>query len=116
MIREVLRTRRMPPYHSDNHGSSWTDDLRLSDGEIKTIVNWIEAGAPRGYAREQVVRRAAEALQAETGMTLEAFGELEYYLVDEPDPIYPVEEERGYQESGPFSKGERIREQVENLE
>ena len=71
-----------------------------------------EDGAPLPYAREQVVRRAAEALQAETGMTLEAFGELEYYLVDEPDPIYPVEEERGYQESGPFSKGERVREQV----
>lgn len=71
-----------------------------------------EDGAPLPYAREQVVRRAAEALQAETGMTLEAFGELEYYLVDSPDPIYPVEEERGYQESGPFTKGERIREQV----
>ena len=43
---------------------------------------------------------------------LEAFGELEYYLVDEPDPLFPVEEERGYQESAPFSKGERVREQV----
>lgn len=71
-----------------------------------------EEGAPLSYAREQIVRRAAEALQAETGMTLEAFGELEYYLVDAPDRVYPVEEERGYQESGPFSKGERIREQV----
>ena len=71
-----------------------------------------EDGRPLPYAREQIVRRAADALQAETGMTLEAFGELEYYLVAEPDPIYPVEEERGYQESGPFSKGERIREQV----
>jgi mono/diheme cytochrome c family protein len=48
MIREVLRTKRMPPYHSDNHGSSWTDDMRLSDAQLKTIVNWIEAGAPRG--------------------------------------------------------------------
>ncbi|RBY79176.1 glutamine synthetase [Blastococcus sp. TF02-09] len=71
-----------------------------------------EDGSPLSYAREQVVRRAAEALRAETGMTLEAFGELEYYLVGAADPIFPVEEERGYQESGPFSKGERIREQV----
>ena len=71
-----------------------------------------EAGNPLSYAREQVVRRAAEVLTQETGMTLEAFGELEYYLVDEPERIYPVEEERGYQESGPFSKGERVREQV----
>ncbi|MGY1802335.1 glutamine synthetase beta-grasp domain-containing protein [Blastococcus sp. SYSU D00922] len=71
-----------------------------------------EAGTPLPHAREQVVRKAAEVLEQETGMTLEAFGELEYYLVDEPDRIYPVESERGYQESGPFSKGERIREQV----
>lgn len=70
------------------------------------------SGKPLPYAREQVVRKAAEALTQGTGMTLEAFGELEYYLEDEAERIYPVEEERGYQESGPFSKGERVREQV----
>ncbi len=48
MIREVLRTKRMPPYHSDRHGSVWTDDMRLTDAQIKMIVNWVEAGAPRG--------------------------------------------------------------------
>lgn len=69
-------------------------------------------GKPLPYAREQVVRRAAEALTQETGMVLEAMGELEYYLVDEPERIYPVEEEHGYQESAPFSKGQRVREQV----
>ena len=45
-------------------------------------------------------------------MALEAFGELEYYLVDELERIYPVEEERGYQESAPFSKGQQVREEV----
>jgi glutamine synthetase len=71
-----------------------------------------EDGSPLPYAREQVVRRAAEALVQETGMVLEAFGELEYYLVDEVERIYPVEEEHGYQESAPFSKGQHVREQV----
>ena len=52
MIREVLRTKRMPPYHSDNHGAVWTDDMRLSDAQIKTVVNWVEAGAPRGEGRD----------------------------------------------------------------
>lgn len=69
-------------------------------------------GQPLGHAREQVVRRAAEVLTRDTGMSLEALGELEYYLVDDPERIYPVEEERGYQESAPFSKGQRIREEV----
>jgi AhpC/TSA family len=48
MIREALRTKRMPPFHSDSHGSTWTDDMRPTQSQIKTIVNWIEAGAPRG--------------------------------------------------------------------
>ncbi|WP_295659122.1 glutamine synthetase beta-grasp domain-containing protein [uncultured Nocardioides sp.] len=71
-----------------------------------------EDGKPLPYAREQVVRRAAEVLVEETGMVLEAFGELEYYLVGEVERIYPVEEEHGYQESAPFSKGQQVREQV----
>lgn len=71
-----------------------------------------EDGRPLTHAREQVVRRAAEALTAETGLVLEAFGELEYYLSDRPEQIFPVEEERGYQESAPFSKGVAIREQI----
>ncbi len=73
---------------------------------------YAEDGAPLPYAGEQVVRRAAEALTRETGMVLEAFGELEYYLVGDVDEVFPVEEERGYQESAPFSKGQRVREQV----
>lgn len=71
-----------------------------------------EDGEPLAHAREQVVRRAAEALTAETGLVLEAFGELEYYLADKTERIYPAEEENGYQESSPFSKGQAIREQV----
>lgn len=73
---------------------------------------YYQDGKPLPYAREQVVRRAAEALLQETGMVLEAFGELEYYLVGEAERIYPVEKEHGYQESAPFSKGQRVREEV----
>ena len=69
-------------------------------------------GKPLPHAHEQIVRRAAEVLTEETGMVLEAFGELEYYLVDEVERTFPVEEERGYQESAPFSKGQQVREQV----
>ncbi|WP_300640413.1 glutamine synthetase beta-grasp domain-containing protein [Nocardioides sp.] len=69
-------------------------------------------GEPLAHAQDQVVRRAAEELTAETGLVLEAFGELEYYLVSEPDPLYAVEPERGYQESPPFSKYRQVREEV----
>ena len=48
MMREVLRTRRMPPWHADPHVGEWLDDVGLSNQERATLVHWIEAGAPRG--------------------------------------------------------------------
>jgi mono/diheme cytochrome c family protein len=48
MIRESLRTKRMPPFHSDSHWGKWGNDMLLSADQIKTVVNWVEAGAPRG--------------------------------------------------------------------
>jgi hypothetical protein len=48
MIREVVRTERMPPWHADPHYSAFSNDRSLSKDETKTLVHWIEAGAPRG--------------------------------------------------------------------
>ena len=48
MIREVIRTDRMPPYHADPHIGKFSDDKRLTPEETKTIVHWVEEGAPRG--------------------------------------------------------------------
>ena len=48
MIREVVRTKRMPPWHADPHIGVFKDDKSLSVEETQTLVHWIEAGAPRG--------------------------------------------------------------------
>ena len=48
MIREVVRTRRMPPWHADPHYGEFANDRSLSPEEKRTLVHWIEAGAPRG--------------------------------------------------------------------
>jgi len=48
MIREVIRTHRMPPYNADPHVGKFSDNKNLSPAEIKTLVHWIEQGAPRG--------------------------------------------------------------------
>lgn len=48
MIREVVRTRRMPPWHADPHYGEFRNDRSLSTEETRTLVHWIEAGAPRG--------------------------------------------------------------------
>jgi hypothetical protein len=48
MIREVIRTDRMPPYNADPHVGQFSDSKNMSPEEIKTLVHWIEQGAPRG--------------------------------------------------------------------
>src|SRR5205085_11361502 len=48
MIREVIRTDRMPPYNADPHVGKFSDDKSLTPKEIKTLVHWVEEGSPRG--------------------------------------------------------------------
>jgi AhpC/TSA family/EF hand len=52
MIREVIRTDRMPPYNADPHIGTFSDDKNLSPAEIKTLVHWVEEGAPRGEGKD----------------------------------------------------------------
>lgn len=60
MIREVLRTKRMPPWHADPAHGDWANDRSLTDDEIKTLVHWIEAGAPRGAGEDLLATTAYE--------------------------------------------------------
>ncbi|GFE78834.1 thiol-disulfide isomerase [Steroidobacter agaridevorans] len=48
MIREVLRTQRMPPWHADPHYGTFENARGLTSDQRKLLVHWIEAGAPRG--------------------------------------------------------------------
>ena len=48
MIREVVRTNRMPPWHADPHIGSWRNDRGLTVDERRTLIDWIESGSPRG--------------------------------------------------------------------
>jgi len=58
---------------------------------------------------ENIVGRAHQVLKNSTGLTLEAMGELEYYVSYDSESLYPVMPQRGYQESSPFSKWEWLR-------
>ena len=48
MIREVVRTKRMPPWHADPVHGSFANDRSLATEDVRKLVHWIEAGAPRG--------------------------------------------------------------------
>lgn len=52
MIREAVRTDRMPPWDPDPHVGKFKDDKSLSGTQIKTLINWVEAGAPRGEGED----------------------------------------------------------------
>ncbi|HZZ68820.1 MAG TPA: hypothetical protein VFE18_11675 [Phenylobacterium sp.] len=52
MIREVIRTHRMPPYLADETVGAFQDDDRLTPDQMKTLVHWIDAGSPRGQGED----------------------------------------------------------------
>ncbi len=56
MIREAVRTDRMPPWDPDPHVATFADDKSLSGEQIKTLINWIEAGAPRGDGEDSLAK------------------------------------------------------------
>jgi hypothetical protein len=61
MIRETIRTDRMPPWNVDPHVGKFQDDKSLTKDEIKTLVHWIEAGAPRGAGPDPLALAKREA-------------------------------------------------------
>ena len=48
MIEEVVRDRRMPPWHADSEPDKFKNDCRLSEKECEQIYQWVAAGAPKG--------------------------------------------------------------------
>jgi glutamine synthetase len=66
-------------------------------------------GSPLANSPENILKKSQHALRSKTDMTLEAFGELEFYISSELDNIYEIIPQKGYHESHPFSKWEFIR-------
>src|SRR5271157_4644775 len=53
-IRERVIRRQMPPWHIDKTVGiqEFSNDRSLSDGQIDTIVRWVDAGAPQGDPKD----------------------------------------------------------------
>ncbi|MFA5162522.1 MAG: glutamine synthetase family protein [Elusimicrobiales bacterium] len=66
-------------------------------------------GARLPSSPENILFKAQAALKKASGMTLEAMGELEYYVIAPRQENYPVTAQRGYHEGMPFSKWEQLR-------
>ncbi len=47
-IARQVANRDMPPWSGDSDKHTWSNDISLSDQQIATVVQWVEAGAPEG--------------------------------------------------------------------
>jgi hypothetical protein len=56
MMREVVRTQRMPPWHADPHFGVFSNNRALTDDETKALVHWVEAGAPHGKGDDPLAK------------------------------------------------------------
>ncbi|MEZ5936755.1 MAG: hypothetical protein R3C52_00880 [Hyphomonadaceae bacterium] len=92
MIREVVRTDRMPPYNADPHVGQFANDMNLSVADQKTLVHWIEAGAPRDAGPDPLKAEVKPAPEWELGepdliLTLPAFDVPASGVVDYQNPV-----------------------------
>ena len=51
-IRDVIRSRYMPPWKAVAGHGEFADVRRMSDGEIDLLVRWVAEGAPEGDAKD----------------------------------------------------------------
>ncbi|MDR2918248.1 MAG: glutamine synthetase family protein [Tannerella sp.] len=58
---------------------------------------------------EYTLHKANQSFTEVTGMTFEAMGELEYYVIANEENIFPATDQRGYHESEPFAKFNQFR-------
>jgi len=90
-IREVVLTKKMPPWFADPHYGKFSNDRSLSQAEIDTIVAWVDGGAKEGNPKDAPPpRRFVEGwdigqpelvLEMPNAMDIPATGTLEYRYV-----------------------------------
>ena len=97
MIREAVRTDRMPPWDPDPMVGKFKDDKSLSGDQIKTLINWVEAGAPRGEGEDTLGKIKHVAPEWPLGKpdlivdipkyTIPATGYVDYQYPSVPNPL-----------------------------
>ena len=91
MIAEVVRERRMPPWHADPHFGSFSNDRSLTKEETEQILAWAAAGAPEGNPAELPEPRTFT-----TGWQLAREPDVQVYTSEKPHDV-PAEGAVRYQ-------------------
>ncbi|MBS0010170.1 MAG: glutamine synthetase [Bacteroidales bacterium] len=66
-------------------------------------------GKPLDSAPENILKKAYQRFVSNSGMTMKALGELEYYVRSIEDDLYPMVDQKGYHQTMPFAKFEDLR-------
>jgi len=90
MIRETVLAKRMPPWHADPHFQNYSNGASLTPEESKTLVDWIDRGAPRGEGPDPLPKIAANQPQVSE------------WKLGEPDMVLPIPEEQSLPATGVF--------------
>ena len=69
---------------------------------------------PLASAPEQTLAKASQAFTEVTGMEFHAMGELEYYVIEEDERVFPAIDQHGYHESAPYAKTNTFRQKCMN--
>lgn len=56
-IRKVISSGYMPPWRANDHYTAFSNSRKLPDGEVQKLVQWIDAGAPKGKVNLDAERR-----------------------------------------------------------
>ncbi len=67
MIREAVRTQRMPPWHANPHYGTFENARGLTNDQRKLLVHWIEAGARRGAGDDPLLAIKPELQEWQNG-------------------------------------------------
>ena len=51
-IKSAVLLRRMPPWHADPAHGEFSNDRSLTPSEARTIVQWVDSGAPEGSPKD----------------------------------------------------------------
>lgn len=61
MLREVVASRRMPPWHADPVIGHFSNDRSLTPAQIRLLTDWVDAGAPRGDGPDPLLNQSKPA-------------------------------------------------------
>src|SRR5436309_7732081 len=64
-IKEAVLSKKMPPWFADPHYGDFRNQPTLTESEVKTLVAWVDNGAPEGDAKDK-----GESIEWPTGLRI----------------------------------------------